>query len=70
MQTFFNWETLYVVGAVLLALGIVYGLVSYYTRNRRNDALTEDATREQYDHATVDGARAASAHLKAKVDRR
>lgn len=67
MQSFLSWETLYVVGTVLLALGIVYGLVSYYTRNRRNDALTEDATREQYDHGSVDGARAASAQLKAQV---
>ena len=67
MQTFLSWETLYVLGAVVLALGIVYGIVSYYTRNRRNDALTEDATRQQYDHASVDGARAASAQLKAQV---
>ena len=47
--------------AVLLALGLVYGIVSYYTRNRRNDALTEDATREQYDHENTDIARAAGA---------
>ena len=69
MQTFLSWEMLYVLGAVLLALGIVYGLVSYYTRNRRNDALTEDATREQYDHGSTDAARAASASLKARVER-
>ena len=56
-------------GAALLALGIVYGLVSSYTRNRRNDALTEDATREQYDHESTDEARAASARLKAQVRR-
>ena len=67
METFLSWEMLYVVGAALLALGIVYGLVSYYTRNRRNDALTEDATREQYDHESTDAARAASANLKAQV---
>ena len=69
METFLSWEMLYVVGAALLALGIVYGLVSYYTRNRRNDALTEDATREQYDHESTDEARAASARLKAQVRR-
>jgi hypothetical protein len=67
MQAFLSWETLYVVGTVLLALGLVYGIVSYYTRNRRNDALTEDATREQYDHESTDVARAASAGLKAQV---
>ena len=67
MQTFLSWEMLYVLGTVLLALGLVYGIVNYYTRNRRNDALTEDATREQYDHASVEGARAGSAHLKAQV---
>ena len=67
MQTFLSWEMLYALGAALLALGLVYGIVSYYTRNRRNDALTEDATREQYDHENTDVARAASAHLKAQV---
>ena len=67
MQTFLSWEMLYVLGTVLLALGLVYGIVSYYTRNRRNDALTEDATREQYDHASVEGARAGSTHLEAQV---
>ena len=69
MQTFLSWEMLYVLGTVLLALGLVYGIVSYYTRNRRNDALTEDATREQYDHESTDEARAASARLKAQVRR-
>jgi hypothetical protein len=67
MQTFLSWETLYVLGAVLLALGLVYGIVSYYTRNRVNDALTEDATREQYDHENTDVARAASANLRTQV---
>ena len=67
MQNFLSWEMLYVVGAALLALGIVYGLVSYYTRNRQNDSVTEDATREQYDHESTDEARAASARLKAQV---
>ena len=69
MQTFLSWEMLYVLGTVLLALGLVYGIVNYYTRNRRNDALTEDATREQYDHESTDEARAASARLKAQVRR-
>lgn len=67
MQNFLSWEMLYAIGAAVLALGIVYGLVSYYTRNRRNDALTDDATREQYDHGSTDAARAATAHLKAQV---
>lgn len=39
-------EIVYGVGAVLLAGGIAWGLVRYYTRNRANDPITEEATRE------------------------
>ena len=67
MQSLFSWEMLYVLGTVVLAVGLVYGVYSYYTRNRRNDALTEDATRAQYDHSTVEGAHAATAPIKAQV---
>lgn len=43
-----SWEMLWLIGTVLLAGGLVYGLVSYYTRNKANDAITEQATKEQY----------------------
>lgn len=43
-------ELLYGVGALLLAAALVWGIVQYRTRNKANDALTEAATREEYDH--------------------
>ncbi|MDO8411110.1 MAG: hypothetical protein Q7S93_13735 [Phenylobacterium sp.] len=45
-----SWELLYPVGAALLGLAIVFGLLRYYRRDRRNDAVTEAATREEYQH--------------------
>lgn len=44
-----GWEIFYVLGAVVLAGAIAYGLIQYYTRNRRNDPITEEATRMEYD---------------------
>lgn len=67
MENILSWEMLYVLGTVVLGLGLVYGVVSYYTRNRTNDALTEEATREQYDHASVDAARSATTPIKAQT---
>lgn len=64
---YLNWEMLWHIGAAVLGIGLVYGIISYYTRNRRNDHLTDDATRAQYDNDSVDSARAASANLKAQV---
>ena len=46
----FSWEVLYVVGALILGGAIAYGAFRYYTRNRSNDAITEQATREEYRH--------------------
>lgn len=43
-------EFAYLIGAVILAMGIGYALVSYMTRNRQNDAVSEMATRAQYKH--------------------
>jgi hypothetical protein len=45
-----SWEILWPVGTVILAGLLVYGLVKYYTRNKANDRITEQATREQYEH--------------------
>ena len=43
-------ELLYGVGALVLMLALVWGIVQYRTRNKANDALTEAATRAEYDH--------------------
>ncbi|HYE47880.1 MAG TPA: hypothetical protein VEA44_19085 [Caulobacter sp.] len=44
------WEMLFHIGWVVLGLALAYGLWKYYTRNKANDAVTEQATREQYEH--------------------
>ena len=45
-----SWELLFALGAVLLGLAIAYGLFRYSRRDRRNDAVTEQAPREEYRH--------------------
>jgi len=49
----FGWEIFYILGAVVLAGAIAYGMIQYYSRNRRNDAITEEATRMEYDAPTA-----------------
>ena len=39
-----------ILGPVLLALGLAYGLYRYHTRNRRLDPMTEAATRDAFEH--------------------
>ena len=46
--TLFQPEALFGVGIVLLGLGLAWGLWRYYTRNRANDPVTEEATRQNY----------------------
>jgi hypothetical protein len=46
----FSWEILYGIGALALAFALVWGLMRNARRNRSNDAVTEAATREEYDH--------------------
>jgi hypothetical protein len=43
-------EILYGLGALVLLAALVWGITQYKTRNKANDALTEAATREEYDH--------------------
>jgi hypothetical protein len=43
-------ELIYGLGALVLMVALVWGIVQYKTRNKANDALTEAATREEYDH--------------------
>ncbi|WP_300578487.1 hypothetical protein [Phenylobacterium sp.] len=45
-----SWELLFPVGAALLGVAIIFGLMRYHRRDRRNDAVTEAATREEYQH--------------------
>lgn len=41
-----SWEILFGVGVVLLFGALVYGFTQYKTRNKANDAVTEEATRQ------------------------
>ena len=43
-----GYELFYFIGAIVLLAAIGYGVYRDNTRNRRNDALTDAATREQY----------------------
>ena len=44
------WESLWHLGWVVLGAVLAWGLWRYHTRNKRNDPVTEEATRELYDH--------------------
>lgn len=41
-------EVFFVIGPVLLALGLIWAIIQYRRRNRANDAVTEKATHELY----------------------
>lgn len=45
---FFAPELLYGIGTLLLGLAIAWGVYRYMTRNKANDPITEEATRESY----------------------
>lgn len=62
-----SWEIFYVLGAVALALGVTYGLVKYYTRDRSNDAISEASAKAQYDNPRVADASRASDALRRQV---
>jgi hypothetical protein len=49
-ETLMSWEIIYPIGALLVLAAIAYGAIQYKTRNRANDRVTEEATREQYAH--------------------
>jgi hypothetical protein len=44
----FPWEWGYLVGAVLLGGGLAWAIWRNAHRNKANDAITEEATRELY----------------------
>jgi hypothetical protein len=41
-----SWELLFGLGALALFLALAWGFIRYKTRNRANDAITEEATRQ------------------------
>ncbi len=43
-----TWEIAWPLGALALFIALAYGAWSYHTRNRANDRITEEATRELY----------------------
>lgn len=43
-------EILYGLGAVILLIGIGYGVLRDKTRDKSKDPITEAATREEYQH--------------------
>lgn len=45
-----GYEWLYFVGAMLLLAAFGYGLLRNITRDKSKDAITEAATREEYQH--------------------
>ena len=49
-------EIWYGIGAAVLLLAMIYGLVRYATRDRRRDRMTESATRILYSSGTRDDA--------------
>lgn len=45
-----GYEWAYFIGAMLLLAGLGYAVYLDRTRDKRKDAITEAATREQYEH--------------------
>jgi hypothetical protein len=45
----FAWEIAFGVGAVILAIALIWGLNQSRRRNRANDPLREAATRAEYE---------------------
>ena len=42
------WESLYFVGAIVIAVCAAYGIYQSRTRNKANDRVTQAATKELY----------------------
>jgi len=45
-----SWEIFYGLGALALAAVVAYAMWRNKTRNRANDRITEEATRQEYQH--------------------
>ncbi|MGA0604756.1 hypothetical protein ACO2Q0_02045 [Phenylobacterium sp. VNQ135] len=50
-----GWGLMNVVGVVVLGLALAYGAYRYFSRDKRTDALTEAATRAEYDMVEAAG---------------
>jgi hypothetical protein len=44
------WEMAWPIGALILGVALAWALWRNHTRNRANDAITEEATRQEYAH--------------------
>jgi hypothetical protein len=49
----FTPEMLWPLGAALLLVVLVYGMIQYKTRNRANDRVTDKAAKALYDDPTT-----------------
>jgi hypothetical protein len=45
----FSWEIFYAIGALVLVVGLAWGVSRSRRRNRANDKITQEATRAQYE---------------------
>lgn len=52
-------EVAFFVGAVILLVALAWGVLSYNRRNRANEPVTENATRELYANTDTYGAKEA-----------
>jgi hypothetical protein len=52
MSTYFAWELLWGVGLAGLAIAIAWGSFSYRSRNRANDAVSDEAARLLREHGS------------------
>lgn len=50
-------EVAFFAGAVVLGAALVFGIVSYNRRNRANEPITDEATRELYADTDTYGAK-------------
>lgn len=49
------WALGFLIGAILVGAALVWGIVSYGRRNRRNEPITDAATRANYENTDTYG---------------
>jgi hypothetical protein len=69
MSTYFSWELLWGVGLAALAVAIAWGTLSYRSRNRANDPVSDEAARLLREHGGERYEREDKPRLDAKVAR-
>jgi hypothetical protein len=50
MDSFFAWELVYPIAALLLLAALIYGVVQYRKRNRADDQRADRVVRDRYEH--------------------